>query len=118
MLVNHLRVFRQISLSPQDKFRHLRQMNTKTARKKPILALSMDANALAEFEKVAKSEHMEPARFAALIISKFSDVKQGHGLSALAGIPKDNFKLRPGRTPTTASESDLRFVGTPAQNPV
>lgn len=93
-------------------------MNTKTARKKPILALSMDATALAEFEKVAKAEHMEPARFAALIISKFSDVKQGHGLSALAGIPKENFKLRPGRIPSTTTDTDLRLVGATAQNAV
>lgn len=90
----------------------------KPKKQKQILAFPLPGEVMREFEKVAQAEHMEPTRFAALIISKFSDLKQGHGISALASIPKDNFKLRPGRTPSTASTPDLRLVGAASENPV
>jgi hypothetical protein len=64
-----------------------------------------------EFCKVAEAEHMDASKFASLLISKFSDLKQGHGLAAITSIPKDHFKLRPGRVASTASGPDLQLVG-------
>lgn len=88
------------------------------ARPKKPLNLSIDREVYAEFEKIALADHMEPQRLAALIISKFSDLKQGNALSAIAAIPKDLFKLRPGRTAATPSASDSRPVGITTQHAV
>jgi hypothetical protein len=65
--------------------------------KKHQLNISLNPTAFADFEKVAESEHMTPNDLARLLIHKWSDIKQGFGLSALTSIPKDHFKLRPGR---------------------
>lgn len=70
----------------------------------------LEEEKLREFEKIAEASHMEPQRFAALIVSTFSDLKQGNGLAALTGIPKEYFKLRPGRHASTPSVPDLRSV--------
>lgn len=87
-------------------------------RKKPILAVTLEPEVLEEFEKIAKAEHMEPQRFAALVLSKFSDLKQGNGLDAVAKIPKDLFKLRPGRVATASSAPDVRAVGLATEHAV
>lgn len=97
-------------------FSELSAMKADARPKKP-LNLSVDRAVYQEFEKIAEAEHMEPSRFAALLISKFSDLKQGHALHALASIPKEHFKLRPGRVSSTASGPDLRLVGAPADHP-
>lgn len=76
-----------------------------------MMHVTLDPQIAEEFEKIAKAEHMEPQRFAALLISKFSDLKQGNGLTAIASVPKELFKLRPGRTAATPSGSDTRHVG-------
>lgn len=88
------------------------------ARAKKPLNLSIDREVFAEFEKVAAADHLEPQRLAALLIAKFSDLKQGNAISAIASIDKSLFKLRPGRTPSTTSTTDLRLVGTANENPV
>lgn len=89
-----------------------------TTRKKALLHVSLDPDILTEFRKVANADHMEPNQFAALLISKFSDLKQGNALTAIAAIPKDLFKLRPGRITATPSASDARPVGMTAQHAV
>jgi len=86
--------------------------------KKKQLNISIDGAVFAEFEKIAAADHMEPQRLAALILSKFSDLKQGNALTAIASIPKDLFKLRPGRTAATPSASDTRHVGATLEHAV
>lgn len=87
-------------------------------RAKKPLNLSIDRDVFAEFEKVAAADHLEPQRLAALLIAKFSDLKQGNAINALASIPKDLFKLRPGRVPSTASAPEPRVVGAALQDAV
>jgi hypothetical protein len=92
-------------------------MKANSRPKKP-LNLSIDREVFAEFEKIAAADHLEPQRLAALLISKFSDLKQGNALTALAAIPKDLYKLRPGRIASTPSASDSRPVGMTAQHAI
>jgi hypothetical protein len=49
------------------------------------------------FSKIAEAQHMRPTFFAALCLSKLSDLKAEHALDALTAIPKEYFKGRPGR---------------------
>lgn len=50
-----------------------------------------------EFEKIVEAGYMVPNAFAAVLISTFSDLKQGYALNALASIPKEYFKAKAGR---------------------
>jgi len=58
------------------------------------------------FAEIAQSDHMTPTGYAALVLSKLSDLKPGHALDAIASIPKDFFRARRGRPPSTASDAD------------
>lgn len=92
-------------------------MKPERSRKKQM-NIYLDVSIIEEFEKVANAEHMEASRFAALLVSKFSDLKQGNAIAALASIPKELFKLRPGRTATPSSASDTRQVGASLEHAV
>lgn len=75
--------------------------------KKIALNVRIDEDSLSEFEKVAAADHMETQDFIRLLVGKFGDLKQGHGLSALTSIPAEHFKLRPGRRANTPDNADL-----------
>ena len=78
--------------------------------KKHQLNISLNPTAFADFEKVAESEHLTPNDLARLLIHKWSDIKQGFGLAALTSIPKEHFKLRPGRPASGSVVSDRNFT--------
>ena len=69
------------------------------------LNFSVDLAVYKEFEKVA-AEHLDAPDLTRLLVSKFSDLKQGTALAALTSIPKDLFKLRPGRPASGAGSTD------------
>lgn len=77
-----------------------------------------------EFERVAASEHMEPAEALKMIVGRFSSLRDGALLDALASIPKEFFKGRPGRPPAssrTAGQGGAAFddsLQQPARVPV
>jgi len=45
----------------------------------------------------AEAQHMKMTAYAALCLSKLSDLKAEHALDAITAIPKEYFKGRPGR---------------------
>jgi hypothetical protein len=70
-------------------------------RNRKQLNLSIESDTFSEFEKVAEASHLTPSAFAALIVGRFSGLKQEFGLHALTSIPTSLFKQRPGRPPNT-----------------
>jgi hypothetical protein len=70
-------------------------------RKNKQLNISIDPDVFTNFEKVAEAEHLSANDLAKLLLSKFGDLRQGSALDALAAIPKDLFKARPGRPPSS-----------------
>lgn len=71
--------------------------------KKPF-TIQMDAEKLKSLEKVAEDVFaMEKTTYAVMVLSRFADLKPEFALDALASIPKDFFKARPGRPTTRAA---------------
>lgn len=64
---------------------------------KKRLQIMLPEEVLTNFEKVADSAHMDATTYAALWISRVSDLKLDNGLNALTSIPKDYFRQRGGR---------------------
>ena len=88
---------------------------------KKLLAASLEPDVYADFARVANAAHMASANaFAALILSRFSQLKQEFALHALTSIPQDFFKrpagrpasaaTRPDRDPTPGSENVLEHA--------
>ena len=74
--------------------------------------LYVDAPVIEALQKVAAADHMEGPKFAALVLSKWSDLKPGNGLNALASLPQHLFRARPGRPPTTPGNTEPHEVAT------
>lgn len=65
--------------------------------KKPF-TIQMDQDKLNALEKVAEDVFaMEKTTYAVTVLSRFADLKPEFALDALASIPKEFFKSRPGR---------------------
>ncbi|HWA88116.1 MAG TPA: hypothetical protein VG710_17940 [Opitutus sp.] len=69
--------------------------------------IRVDEEVITNLEGVAEAQHMDASKFAAVVISKFSDLKPEHGLDALASIPKEFFRRGPGRPPSTTHRTDV-----------
>ena len=81
--------------------------------KKPF-TIQMDIEKLRALEKVADDVYaMEKTTYAATILSRFADLKPEFALDALASIPKEFFKSRPGR-PTTRTALPEPHTAQPA----
>lgn len=70
---------------------------------KKNFGIRLEASQLEAFGKVAAGYHMEPTTYASTIISRFADLKPEFALDALASIPKEFFKGKPGRPSAVAS---------------
>lgn len=71
------------------------------------ITLSVPDSVPANLEAVAAHNHLDASKYAALIVSKFSDLRPEHGLDALAAIPKEYFRRGPGRPTTSASSAQV-----------
>ncbi|HWA10503.1 MAG TPA: hypothetical protein VG838_13740 [Opitutaceae bacterium] len=76
------------------------------ATKKKALTAHVDEQIIDNLSRVAAAAHLDTTKFAALVLSRFSELKIEHGLDALTSIPKDLFKGRPGRPPAAASSAE------------
>ena len=68
--------------------------------------IQLDAAARDRLATVADAAHLDATKYAAVVLGKFSDLRPEFALDALASIPKDFFRGRPGRPPATAGVSD------------
>jgi hypothetical protein len=68
--------------------------------------IRLDEHVREAFEKLAATNHMDATTFAALWLSKLSELKAEHALDALTSIPKEYFKARPGRPTGGLAERD------------
>jgi hypothetical protein len=75
--------------------------------------LYVDPDVPEAIRKVAEADGMEGPAFASLVLSKVSQLKNGEGLTALTSIPRQLFKSRPGRPPTTATPAERHEETTP-----
>jgi hypothetical protein len=64
-----------------------------------VIGASVTPEVYDAFAKVADAAHLTPTGFAALLISRYSELKQEFALHALTAIPQELFKARPGRPP-------------------
>ncbi len=69
--------------------------------------LTLSKNVVENLTKVAEANHMEVKPYAALWLGRICDLKAEHALDALAAIPKEYFKARPGRPANGPHRSDL-----------
>lgn len=77
--------------------------------KKPFTS-RLDATAIDSLGKVAQTYGMEPTAYAAMVLSRFSELKPEFALDALTAIPKEFFKARPGRPPARTTLADGQTV--------
>lgn len=61
----------------------------------------IEKEAAESLDAIGDTQHLDGKKYAALIVSKFSDLKPEHGLDALSAIPKDLFRRGPGRPSTS-----------------
>jgi len=73
---------------------------------KKILPVYLDSHSMRELEAVAAEAHLTKNSFAALVLSRFADLKHEAGLHALTAIPKDLFKAPRGRPPSASGRTD------------
>jgi hypothetical protein len=81
-------------------------MARKLVSEKEPFTVRLSSDALDAFAKVAEAAHLDPTQFGAQIIARFGDLKPEFALMALAAIPKEFFKGRPGRPTTSSSRTD------------
>ena len=80
--------------------------------KKPFTT-RIDTSVRDNFQKVAAAHHMDDTVFAALWISRLSELKPEHALDALTAIPKEFFRGRPGRPPSRTSDPTTDSAAVP-----
>ena len=73
---------------------------------KKVFSISVAVRSLNRYYDVAEADHMSATAFAATIISKFGDLKQGYALKALSAIPAEYFKAKPGRPARSEGAAD------------
>lgn len=54
---------------------------------------------LDDLERTARSHGLDRNAYGVMVLTKFSNLKPEHALRALASIPDEYFKARPGRPP-------------------
>lgn len=70
---------------------------------KKAFTVRLEDTALISLGKVANTYGMEPTTYGAAVLSRFADLKPEFALDALASIPKEFFKSRPGRPPASTA---------------
>lgn len=68
---------------------------------KKVLSVYVESEIIEDLERIAKASHMDKNSYAALWVSRLSELKVENGLIALTTIPKDLFRGRGGRPATT-----------------
>jgi len=62
---------------------------------KKRITLYIPAETVNDLEAVAKGAHTDATKYAALVVSKFSELAPTHALDAIAAIPKRFFRGAP-----------------------
>lgn len=83
---------------------------------KKTFAVTLDTAVIDELVRVSGGAHMHHAAYAAVILSRFADLKTEFALDALTAIPKEFFRGRPGR-PAAASRGSVQNEPALAENP-